>query len=297
MIPSLLASLAFAQDVPVEPASTPDVPASDVQPVPADVEPDDVPVRVDEPVPTREVDPYDGEVTDVISKFNVPLNPLTERTIGAASKPVAFNWRRARVQVGVTGSFLMELNNFDSARGGLIARFPLGGPIFELSTTWVGVWNTPSSELLALTPYRQPGRPSRLEVDLTVGYPIAEGVVTTFPRFIPALQLVFNFYTGLRYLIYPTGWVGMRTGEVAGAIFSPGLSEKEIDNLDSERLASMRVDPGRYGLMMGLGNDIYVKSGFFVSPRLMIAVPILKPASGTELGFWGDLSLAIGHSF
>lgn len=242
-------------------------------------------------------DPYDGEVDDTISRFKIPLNPLTERTVGAASKPVAFNWRRARGMVGVTGSFLMELNNFDSARGGLMVRVPMGGPVFEFSATYVGVWNTPSAELLALTPYRQPGRPNRVEFDLTVGYPIAEGVVTTFPRFIPALQLVFNFYTGFRYLLYPTGWGGMRFGQVAGAIFSPSLTETEIDNLDSARLTAMRIDPGRYGLMMGLGNDIYVKSGFFVSPRLLIAIPLLNAATNTELGFWGDFSIALGHSF
>lgn len=288
LIPSLLLTIAFA--APGDEAST-DAPestgaaASDTS-IGSGIDGTDV-----------APDPYDGEVDDTISRFNVPLNPLTERTIGTASKPVAFNWRRARGMIGVTGSFLMELNNFDSARGGLMTRFPMGGPILEISGTYVGVWNTPSSELLALTPYRQPGRPNRFEIDFTVGFPLAEGVVTTFPRFIPAMQLVFNFYTGFRYLLYTGSWGGMRTGEVFRAIIGPSLSEKEIDNLDSERLTAMRVDPGRYGLMVGLGNDIYVKSGFFVSPRLMVAIPLLKPATNTELGFWGDFSLALGHSF
>jgi len=136
-----------------------------------------------------------------------------------------------------------------------------------------------------------------MELDLTVGLPLAEGVVTTAPRFFPAVELVFNAYAGVRYLIYPTGFAGLRAREVAAAIFSPLLTETELDNLEDQRLAAMQVDSGRYGLMAGVGNDIYSKQGIFVSPRLMMAVPVLAPASGTQLLFWADLSLTVGVAF
>jgi hypothetical protein len=94
--------------------------------------------------------------------------------------------------------------------------------------------------------------------------------------------------------VYPTGFAGLRPGQVARALISPTLSADEIDNLDDARLAAMQVDAGRYGVLVGLGNDLYFKSGLFVSPRVMVAVPLLAPASGTELYVWADASLALG---
>jgi hypothetical protein len=234
---------------------------------------------------------------DPLSRYRTPFGVLVERTIGTSSRPVEFNWRRTTVQIAATGNHLFELNNFNSLRAGGLARFPVGGGIFELGLSHVWVWDTPSSELLAYTPYRQPGRPKRLELDLTIGYPLAEGVVTVAPRFFPAVELVFNAYAGLRYLFYPGTFEGMRPREVAGALASPFLTETEIEQLDDRRLDAMQVDSGRYGLMVGVGDDIYFRQGVFVAPRLMMAVPVLQPASQTELLFWADLSLTVGVAF
>ena len=222
---------------------------------------------------------------------------LSERTIGTASRPVRFNWRRTTAQVAVTGGFLFELNNFNSGRVGVIGRFPTGGLIFEVGTAYVAVGDTRSSEQLALTPYRQPGRPERMEIDAGVVIPLAEGIVTANATFVPALQLVFTGYVGLRYNLYPTGWGGMTFRQVAGAIFSPRLTDIEIDNLDSARLDAMTVDRGRYGLMLGFGNDIYFKQGLFVTPRVTMGLPLLAPVSDTELLFTAELSLALGLAF
>ena len=178
-----------------------------------------------------------------------------------------------------------------------MVRIPGQRTILELGLSYAEVWDTPSSFSLALTPYRQPGRPSRLEVDAALALPLAEGVVTTFPRFFPAVQLVFNGYVGFRYIVYPKGWPGMQPGQVAAAIFSPTMTEIEIENLDDERLSAMLVDPGRYGLMLGFGNDIYFEQGFFVSPRIMMAIPLLAPATQTEMLTWAEFSLAIGMAF
>ena len=55
----------------------------------------------------------------------------------------------------------------------------------------------------------------------------------------------------------------------------------------------MRVDPARYGLV-GFGNDVYLRQGVFVSPRVMLAPPLLAPATATELLWWGDARIALG---
>jgi hypothetical protein len=262
-------------------------------PPPAEAAPDEQPAG--EPEDAAGPDDADSPAhSDPIARYRTGFDVLADRAIGTTSRPVEFNWRTSPAHLAASGSFLFELNNFDSVRGGAMARLPTGGLLLELGLSYVGVWNTPSSRQLSLTPYRQPGRPDRLELDVTVGLPLAEGVVTTAPRFFPAVQMVFVAYAGVRYLVYPTGFAHMKPGQVGGAIFSPTLTEIELDNLEDRRLAAMQVDLGRYGLMLGLGNDLYFKSGVFLSPRMMLAVPLLAPATQTELRLWADLSLAVG---
>jgi len=242
-------------------------------------------------------DAVEDTETDPLSPYRAPFEVIAERAIGTTSTPVEFNWRRTEVQLAAFGDHLFELNNFNSLRAGGMARFPSGGLIFEVGLSYVWVWDTPSSLQLALTPYRQPGRPNRVELDFTVGVPLAEGVVTTFPRYFPAVELVFNVYGGVRYLNYPTAFSGMRFRDVVGALVSATITDAERDNLEDNRLQAMVVDPGRYGLMAGFGNDIYFKQGVFISPRLMMAVPLLAPATETDLLFWADLSVAVGVAF
>lgn len=236
----------------------------------------------------------DDEADDPLSRHRTPFAELAERTIGTASQPVEFNWRRTTVHAAATGGQLYELNNFNSLRVGAMARFPSGGMIAELGLGYVRTWDTPSSDMLALTPYRQPGRPDRMEIDINVGIPLAEGVVTVAPRIFPSLELVLNGYVGFRYLLYPDAFAGMKAGTVFSSIFAPSLTPDEIANLDDRRLDAMQVDPGRYGLMIGIGNDLYFKQGIFLSPRAMFSLPILAPVTKTELLLCGEFSLAIG---
>ncbi|MEO0601431.1 MAG: hypothetical protein AAF211_08350, partial [Myxococcota bacterium] len=115
---------------------------------------------------------------DPLSRYRVPFRVLANRTIGTTSVPVAFDWRRNKVHIAGTGSFLFELNTFNSARVGGLVRFPGPRTLLELGVSYVRTWNSESSRQLALTPFRQPGRPSRLELDVGVSVPLAEGVVT-----------------------------------------------------------------------------------------------------------------------
>ena len=269
----------FAAD-PADPAADPAADPS-ADPAPAEGEP---PV---EPPP----------VEDPLSRYRTPFGVLMDRAVGSASMPVEYNWRRTTAQVGAMGDFLFELNNFNSARAGAMGRFPSGGLIYEVALSRVWVWDTPSSRLLAYTPYRQPGRPERFEADFNVGIPIAEGVVTARTRFVPTVQMVLNAYAGIHYCFYPFSFDGMKAREVAGALLSPALSEDEINQMEDRRLSAMEVDPQRYTVMAGIGNDLYLKQGVFLSPRVMFNVPLLAVATESDLLFWGQFSLAAGVAF
>ncbi|MCY1080759.1 hypothetical protein [Archangium lansingense] len=242
-----------------------------------------------------EPSPADSEKTDdTLEGFRTPLDALTEREIGAASKSVRFDWRKSTIGFGLIGSELLERNNFGSTRLGLMARKPFGSFVGEVAITRAFTWGTDSTEKLALTPYRQHGRPSRFELDINVGYPLAEGVVTALPGFFPATELVFSANAGFRYLFYPGAMGGMKFQDVATSLLAPRLSDHELAQLESSRPGGMQIDPARYGLLAGLSVDVYFGSGGFLSPRAMMAVPLLGVVTGTGLGFWWELSLALG---
>ena len=67
-------------------------------------------------------DDEDGETEDPLRRHRTEFDVLLDRTIGTASRPSAFNWRRTAFQVAGTGSFLAELNNFNSGRVGVLGR-------------------------------------------------------------------------------------------------------------------------------------------------------------------------------
>ena len=247
------------------------------------------------PESTPETSPAGPEkADDTLEGFRTPLDALTERMIGTASKSVRFDWRKSTIGFGLIGSELLERNNFGSTRLGLMARKPFGSFVGEVAITRAFTWGTDSTEKLALTPYRQHGRPSRVELDINVGYPLAEGVVTALPGFFPATELVFSANAGLRYLFYPGAMGGMKFQDVATSLLAPRLSDHELGQLESSRPGGMQIDPARYGLLAGLSVDVYFGSGGFLSPRAMMAVPLLSPVTGTGLGFWWELSLAVG---
>ena len=82
--------------------------------------------------------------------------------------------------------------------------------------------------------------------------------------------------------------------DVAEAVLAPRLSDKELSNLERSRPGGMQIDPARYGLLAGLSVDLYFGSGGFLSPRAMMALPLLSGATGTGLGLWWELSLGLG---
>lgn len=222
---------------------------------------------------------------------------LTERAIGRTSRRVRYDWRSAPLEVGLLGGLPAELNNFDSLRAGAFVRVPVGGFLVGVEAAYVWVWGSDSSDTLALTPYRQPGRPDRIELDATFTLPLAEGIVTARPGFLPSAQLVLQSIAHLRYLLYPGGFADLGFTDTLAALFSASLGEDELAALESERLPGMQIDPGRLATLVGLGADLYFQSGFFLRHELLVAVPLLTGFTDSELGFGLELNLSTGFSF
>lgn len=232
-----------------------------------------------------------------LDRYRTSVEALTERMIGSASRAVRFDWRQSSVGVGAFLGELLERNNFGSLAAGVMFRHPFGDFMGEAGLTRVFTWSTDSSDKLALTPYRQYGRPSRFELDLNLGYPLAEGVVTPRWSWIPAAEMVFSVQLGFRYSIYPEGFSGLSFGDVAKSLLAPRLTDAELNNLETIRPEGMVIDSARYGLLGGFSLDLYLRPGFFLSPRTMIAIPLLNSATGSNLGWWWEISTTAGWMF
>lgn len=214
--------------------------------------------------------------------------------LGETSRAVRFDWRSSKVGFALQGAQLLELNNFGSASLAACVRFPVSSLLLEFGLARAVTWPSPSSGLLSLTPYRQSGRPSRFELQVNVGYPLAEGVATARPGFLSSTQLVLLANASVRYLYYPGSLARMSTGDVAKAVLAPRLSSQELENLELARLPSMQVDVARYALLAGLSLDVYLANGVFLSPRAMVAIPLVSGFDGSGLGFWWELALSFG---
>ncbi len=242
-------------------------------------------------------EPLEHVPDKTLETYRTPINVLTERAIGKTSRPVRYDWRRDTLQMGLMGGLPAELNNYDSLKAGFFVRFPVSNALLEVGLSHVWVSASQSSRNLALTPYRQPGRPERYELDFTYSYPLAEGIITAFPAFMPSTQLVLSAHVQFRYLIYPSAFEDLEWTETLKALVRGSLSSAEIENLESERLPAMTVDPARYAALAGLGNDLYFQSGFFFSHKVLLATPLLNFLNDTELGYGFELDVALGFGF
>jgi hypothetical protein len=240
-----------------------------------------------------------GEPTpSPIDRHRASIEELNERMIGSASQSVRYNWRKMNAGVAFALSSLLELNNFGSSRMGVAVRRPVWFLMGEVALTRVSTWGTDSSEKLSLTPYRQFARPSRFELDVNLAMPLAEGVVTAWPSFFPATQLVFSANAGFRYAVYPGSFGGLSFLETTTALIAPHLSPREIANLEPDRVPGMQIDTARYGVLVGLSVDVYFHQGLFLSPRAMINVPLLHGFQARGgLGWFWELSCGLGWAF
>jgi hypothetical protein len=241
--------------------------------------------------------PTTAENDDVVLRSRTPIQALTEHFVGSTSRAVRFDWRRSVVMVGLMAGEVVEKNNFSQQRYGAIARKAFGDIIVEGGLQLYRSDDTPSSQLLALTPYRQAGRPGHLEIDLNIGYPLAEGVVTPVTSFIPPAEIALVALGGVRYLGYWQTFPDRPIQDIGLDLASPRLSALELERLDRVAPEAMAIDTARLHALVGLGVDTYVQPGLWVSPRALVAVPLLAPATGTALGFFWELSLVLGWAF
>lgn len=290
----LVAALALPA-VAAEPLGSPEAPDGKAAKTFAPAEPAPAPVPEAPPALKKvELKPKPQEEDTSIERYRTPFEALAESTIGVASRAVLFDWRKSTAGVGLVASGLLELNNFYSTRVGGFVRIPSGNLTAELAVTRVFTWGSDSSEKLSLTPYRQSGRPSRIEFDINLAYALLEGVGTPRLALIPPAEMVFSFDLGFRYLFYPGALGKANAGQVIEAIFAPKLQEREVLYLERERLPGMQIDPARYGLMAGFSLDLYFRTGIFLEPKVMLGLPLLSGITGSSLGWWWELSMSLG---
>jgi hypothetical protein len=236
------------------------------------------------------------DATDVVTASRTPIQALNEHFLGSASRAVRFDWRRSPVTLGLGVSELVEKNTFGQWRAGVFGRKAFDDVIVEVGVHLYQTYDTLSSQTLALTPFRQAGRPNHLEIDANIGYAVAEGVVTPLTSFIPPAELALVALGGVRYLGYQQTFVDRTPQDIGLALVSPQLSESERDQLDVDALGAMLVDPARLHTMAGLSLDVYFQPGFYVAPRAMVAIPVLVPITASQLGFFWELSLVVGYA-
>jgi hypothetical protein len=236
--------------------------------------------------------------------LRTPLPVLQERFVGVASRATRFDWRSTTAMVGVFASELIERNNFAAVRLGLLGRRALGDLVIEGGVSWAASFATSSSDLIALTPYRQAGRPARLELEANVAYPLAEGVTTASAWFVPPAELVLNVIGGARYLLYPQLFFSERPPSdipfglgTAASIVSPVLTDEDVVILERDATPSMAIDRARLQVLLGVGTDVYFQPGIFFAPRALVAIPVLAPLSSTSLGFFWEVTALVGFAW
>jgi hypothetical protein len=233
-------------------------------------------------------------VLDKLEKSRVPLPALSNRILGQTFRPAVLDWRNSSYLIHPSFGQLLELNNFETTRLGLAMRIPNDGMQLKFGLSYAHVAATHSSELLAKTPYRQAGRPSRIEADFGIESPVAEGILSQLLTFIPEAQVVFSLQATLRYLYYMGSTKGMSTRSTLGAWFSPRLTEMELQNLRRKAPAGMYLDQARINGGAGFAADVYFASRMYVNQSLTLMTPMLAPDSG--LAYMWDLSLGVGYA-
>lgn len=242
------------------------------------------------------------EDTTTVAQARATSAQLAEHFLGTAARSVRFDWRRSPVQLGAYVGEILERNNFFSHRYGVSARKAFADVIVEGSATYVATQPTPSSELLALTPYRQYGRPDRFEFELNVGYALAEGVVTQQFSFLPPAEMAFVVLGGARYLFYPEVFADRSYSSVedftalATSLVSPFLTDEDRARIEPRSEGGMLVDAARLHTMVGASVDVYFVPGVFFSPRALLSLPLFGLATGSGLGFFWELGLCVGYA-
>lgn len=236
------------------------------------------------------------DAAKTVSEAREPFASLVDQVIGDAFRPLVFDWRRKSLLLSLQAGQIAELNNFESRRYGLELTFPTSSMLVGFTFARVETSATSSSRLIARTPYRQAGRPSRFEFDTGIAIPLAEGIVTQRFNFIPAAHLLLTATGKMRYLYYPDSGKGYTGQQAVTRLFSKMLSNKEQENIEKHRLEGMKLDRARYNALAGVRIEMFFRSGLFLYNQTQLNIPYqFNDEDG--LGAWWDLSLGFGYGF
>lgn len=232
-----------------------------------------------------------------LETWRTPLQALNEHFLGTASRPVRFDWRRSPAMFVLRVAEVIERNSFGQWQIGVIGRKAFGDLLIDGGINAFFAYETVSSQQLALTPFRQAGRPDHFQLEFNVGYALAEGVVTPIVSWLPPMEMALVAQAGVRYLIYTESFTGGRPFvDVARSLATPQLTVEEIERLESTGPEGMQIDPARLHALVGASLDVYVAPGVIVAPRAMVGVPLLSAVTASELGLFVELGLSIGYA-
>ncbi len=224
------------------------------------------------------------------------MRGLPEHFVGSTARAVRVDWRRAKAIPLLQVADIVERNNFQQVQANIGVRKAFGDILVEGALGFFWANDSASSLLLAQTPFRQAGRPSHFALDVNVGYPIAEGVVTPVTTWVPPAELVLVAWAGVRYSAFAETFPDRPFQDIGFDLVSPQLSATELARLDDASLDAMQVDTARLHTPVGLSLDVYLQPGLLVSPRVMVNVPVLIPITATQLGFFWELGLSVGYA-
>ncbi len=255
------------------------------------------------PSPSSNVPPAASESrsaqvdTTTLEAERLPMRGLPEHFIGSTARAVRFDWRRSTAIPLLQMADVAERNNFAQFQANIAVRKAFGDILVEGGLGYFWATDTDSSLLLAQTPFRQAGRPSHIALDVNVGYPIAEGVVTPVVSWMPPAELVLVAWAGARYSIFVETFTGGRPFQDIGLdLVAPQLSAVELQRLDDNAPDAMEIDPARIHTPVGLSLDVYLQPGVVISPRAMLDIPVLAPVTGTKIGLFWELGLSVGYA-
>lgn len=133
---------------------------------------------------------------------------LIDDVIAETQNPRLYDWHHEQLGLEYSTFNLNEKNNFESLGYSLALRSSLSSRFFGLlGIRFVETLATPSSEMVALTPYQQAAQPSRREVFLQGALPLLAGrSFTLLSPWISDWEHVLYFKLGAQYHFTGSGY-------------------------------------------------------------------------------------------
>ncbi|MCX6127918.1 MAG: hypothetical protein NTX25_02495 [Proteobacteria bacterium] len=146
--------------------------------------------------------------------------------------------------------------------------------------------------IYAKTPFEQEGRPTRLEWQNGLEFPLVEGISQNLITIVPASEFVLSAVAQLNLYIYPE--LNHKPVQLLKDIVKFSMDESDRQILERSSPSAMRVHRGTHSMSLGLQWDNYYKSGFGWNMRFLYERPFLS--SESHLSSWFSLALGVGYA-